>query len=64
MTDSQLYLAVGIPMLFNGFLITIVWSALNSRMSRIEDRLDHVMGALADLDKRLTKVEIKLGMQP
>jgi len=34
------------------------------RMNRIEDRVEHVIGAINELDKRLTKVEIKLGIQP
>jgi hypothetical protein len=37
--------------------------AMNGRMNRIEERLDRVMEAIPDLDKRLTKVELKLGIQ-
>jgi hypothetical protein len=38
--------------------------AMNGRMNRIEERLDRVMEAIPDLDKRLAKVELKLGIQP
>jgi replication fork clamp-binding protein CrfC len=37
---------------------------MNGRMNRIEDRLDRVMESITELDKRLTKVEIKLGIEP
>jgi len=38
--------------------------ALSGRMTRIEERLDRVMEFISQLAKRLTRVEIKLGIQP
>jgi hypothetical protein len=35
--------------------------AMNGRMNRIEERLDRLVEAITELDKRLTKVELKLG---
>lgn len=71
MTDTQLYLAIGIPtialvlgMIGNGFL----FNALSARMSSIENRMlalegsmntrfDLIMGKLSDLDTRLSVLE-------
>ena len=67
MTDAQLYLAIGLPTItaLVGILVNIgYFIAINGRMSRIEERLDRVMESIMELDKRLTKVEIKLGIQP
>jgi len=33
-------------------------------MTRIEDRLDNVMGALNSLDRRVVLIEVKLGITP
>jgi hypothetical protein len=67
LTDSQLYLSVGIPSslaLVNLAVILTLFSNLSSRIERVSERLDTLTGAINDLDKRLTKVEIKLGIQP
>lgn len=67
MNDAQLYLAIGLPTVVAlvGVLVNIgYFVALNGRMGRIEERLDRVMESMTELDKRLTKVEIKLGIQP
>ena len=67
MTDTQLYFAIGTPMLFNAALIGVLVAFMNSlanRLQRVEERLDNLIGATNELDKRLTKIEIKLGIQP
>lgn len=71
MTDTQLYLAIGIPtmalilgMIGNGLL----FNALSARMSSLESRMlaletsmntrfDLIMGRLADVDTRLSVLE-------
>ena len=71
MTDTQLYLAVGVPtialvlgMIGNGLL----FNALSARMRSLEARMlalessmntrfDLIMGRLADLDTRLSVLE-------
>ncbi len=71
MTDTQLYLAVGVPtialvlgMIGNGLL----FNALSARMSSLETRMlaletsmntrfDLIMGRLSDLDTRLGVLE-------
>lgn len=75
MTNEQLYLAIGVPAAFNALVTTLAFTLLSSRVgdlaarvSRLEDRFDdrmnNVIGALNELDKRVTKIEIKLGIEP
>ena len=40
MTDSQLYLAIGVPMLFNLALFTLFSNSLNKRFDVINKRFD------------------------
>ena len=67
MTDLQLYLAIGVPMLMNG----VLFLALNSRMSALETRMtslegtftarfDLMMGKIMDVDTRLSVLEDRL----
>ena len=67
MTNTQLYLSIGIPSMFalvNLGVTLVMFSIMNSRILRVEQRIDELTGAVNDLDKRLIKVEIKLGIQP
>jgi hypothetical protein len=67
MNNTQLYLSIGIPSvlaLVNLAVILTLFSTLSSRIQRVEEKLDNLVGAVNDLDKRLTRVEIKLGIQP
>jgi len=67
MTDTQLYLAIGLPSilaLVNLGVMLTVFSDLSRRISRLAQRIDELTGAVNDLDKRMTRVEIKLGIQP
>ena len=66
MTNMQLYLAVGVPSilaLVNLAVILVLFTNLSNRIERLETRLDLLVGAINELDKRLTRVEIKLGIQ-
>lgn len=71
MTSAQLYFATGLPSilaLLNIGISLALFLHLGSRIQSIEDRLtrsiDSVTGAINELDKLLTRVEIKLGIQP
>lgn len=71
MTNVQLYFAIGLPSvlaLVNIGITLALFLHLGTRIQSIEDRLtrsiDNLTGAINDLDKRLTRVEIKLGIQP
>ena len=57
MTDQQLYLAVGAPMLFNALLFGLVMSYVNAKIggseSRINGRLDSLNQRFDDLPRTL-----------
>jgi len=68
MTNEQLYLAVGLPIVFNVVFNGVLFLALNSRMSSLETRMgnleqstnskfDLVVGAIHELDNRLSRLE-------
>ena len=67
MTDQQLYLSIGIPALLAmvnlGVMLTL-FADLSRRITRVDQRMDELTGAVNELDKRLTRVGIKLGIQP
>jgi hypothetical protein len=64
MTNAQLYLAIGTPivvsLLFNGILF--LW--LHSDIQELRSDIKVVMSKLADLDTRLTRVEDRLNIPP
>ncbi len=67
MTNVQLYLSIGIPSLLaliNLAVMLTLFTSLSARIQRLEERVDMLVGAVNELDKRLTRVEIKLGIQP
>jgi len=71
MTNTQLYLAVGIPALLalinitvSLVLFTYLGARIESLSQSLSGRIDALTGAVNDLDKRLTRVEVKLGIQP
>ena len=64
MTNIQLYLAIGVPMLFNGLLILLAFYSLNSRMTGLEARMtnlentvtmrfDLLMGRMSELEREI-----------
>ena len=40
MTDTQLYIAIGVPMLFNATLAGVLVMYMNSRIDAVERRVD------------------------
>ena len=56
MTDGQLYLSIGLPSIVGlvGILVNVGYFVLlNSRMSRLADKIDILIGKVADVDNRL-----------
>ncbi len=49
MTDRQLYVAIGVPMLFNGLLITLVIAYINAKLHGVDERFN-------SMDKRFDAV--------
>lgn len=52
MTNQQLYLAIGIPMLFNATLIGLVVALFNARFTGIDKRFDAVDRRFDAVDQR------------
>lgn len=63
MTNTQLYLAIGLPiivsLLFNGTLF--LW--LHSDLKELRSDTKLMTGKLAEIDNRLTRVEDRLGIK-
>ena len=66
MTNAQLYLAVGVPILFNGLLFVFGFTMLLTKVNHLESKFDAnfnlLVGKLMEMDSRLSKVEAKLGI--
>jgi hypothetical protein len=68
MTDTQLYLAIGAPMLFNALLFSLMWSHINMRFDAVNQRFDDMrdlwraeLRRVEDvLDARLKSLEERL----
>jgi len=66
-SNVQLYFAIGLPSvlaLINLGVMLVLFTDLGSRIQRLAERVDNPVGAINELGKRLTRVEIKLGIQP
>jgi len=57
MTNLQLFIAIIVPMLFNGALIALVNSNMNQRFQSIETRLELLTGKVGELTDRVTRLE-------
>ena len=42
MTNQQLYLAIGVPMLFNAVIVTLLLAYISSKFGAIEKRFDEM----------------------
>ena len=66
MTNIQLYLATGVPILFNGLLFISGFTMLLTKVNHLETKFDAnfnlLVGKLTEMDGRLSKVEAKLGI--
>ena len=57
MTNEQLYIAVGIPMLFNATLIAFVIAYINAKIGRLESKFDTVDARFDAIEKRLDGID-------
>ncbi|MBO0695836.1 MAG: hypothetical protein J2P56_07005 [Verrucomicrobia bacterium] len=65
MTNTQLYLAIGVPIIvnaiFNTMLIGLTWSHFNSRIDDVRDMLRSELRRMEEVfDARLKHLEEKL----
>ena len=59
MTNLQLFIAIIVPMLFNGALIALVNSNVNARFNSLEQRFELLTGKVAELTDRVSRLEAR-----
>jgi hypothetical protein len=75
MTDTQLYLAIGVPVVINATMFMIAFTALNTRISDLRDtmnarfasletHMEILTGKLAELAARITRLEERGDRRP
>lgn len=67
MTNMQLYLTIGLPsfVALVGILVNVgYFVVLNSRITRVEDKIDTLTTKVVDIDNRVIRIEDKLGIAP
>ena len=62
MTDTQLYLALGVPLLMNGLLFLTLLTKINHLETKFDNNFTMLMGKLMEMDNRLSHVEAHLGI--
>ena len=60
MPNLQLFIAIIVPMLFNGALIALVDNDVNARFASLEARFEILTGKVAELTDRLTRFEERM----
>ncbi|MBV9769262.1 MAG: hypothetical protein JOZ32_06805 [Bryobacterales bacterium] len=58
MTNEQLYIAIGIPLLFNATLIGLVVALFNAKIGKLESRFDAVDKRFDDM-RDLWRAELR-----
>jgi hypothetical protein len=56
-TNQQLYLAVGIPMLFNAALIGVLIAYINAKFHAVDERFHSVDQRFLSVDQRFLSIE-------
>lgn len=67
MMDAHLHLSIGRPSIVAlvGILVSVGYFVpLNSRISRLADKIEMLTGKLADVYHRMVRIDDKLGIQP
>ena len=58
-TNQQLYLAIGIPMLFNASLIGLVMAFVNAKFSSVNSRFSSIDSRFSSIDSRFSSIEAR-----
>jgi hypothetical protein len=58
-TNEQLYILVGVPMLFNATLIGLVIAYINAKIGKVESRFDAVDARFDAVDARFESVNVR-----
>lgn len=62
MSNVQLYLAIGVPLIFNGLLFLVLLTKVNHLETKFDSNFNLLVGKIMEIDSRLSKVEAKLGV--
>lgn len=63
MTDAQLYLAIGVPVVLNATMILLLNNSINKRLDDIKDLWRAELHRVEEvLDARLTHIDENLGI--
>jgi len=62
MSNFQLFLAMGIPALFNGLLFVMLLTKVNHLETKFDANFGLLVGKLMEIDSRVSKIEAKLGI--
>jgi len=62
MSNLQLFLAMGVPVIFNGLLFVMLLTKVNHLETKFDANFNLLVGKLMEMDSRLSKVEAKLGI--
>ena len=57
-TNQQLYLAIGVPMLFNAVIVTLLLAYINSKFGAIDARFDAIEKRFDDM-RDLWRAELR-----
>ena len=57
MTNEQIYILIGIPMLFNATLIGLVMAYINARFGKVESRFDAIDSRFDAVNARFDAVD-------
>jgi hypothetical protein len=60
MNNLQLFIAIGIPILFNGGMIALLNNNMNVRFASMEARFELLTGKVGDLTDRVTRLEERI----
>ena len=60
MNNLQLFIAIIVPMLFNGALIALLNNNMNARFASMDARFEILTGKVGELSDRVTRVEERL----
>ena len=56
-TNEQIYILVGVPMLFNATLIGLVIAYINARIGKVESRFDGVNSRFDGINQRFDAID-------
>ena len=62
MTNQQPFLAMGVPVIFNGLLFVMLLTKVNHLETKFDANFNLLVSKLMELDGRMSKVEAGLGI--